>query len=234
MVDKEVQIREMSPEETPQLADLLASSLLGEHSKSKAILKLLGKRNSVLWMVCLAMLVYCLTGCLPLAFVVPPVVVISGILRSLATWSCTAQDVFRTSGVFIHWPRSTCTSSCGSTDRRTWVAVCGSTVVGSVTLTRHSDSVAELSRMRVRREHQGRGIGRRLVEHLEDYCRSDGIKQIVLTTSEYQQSGIRLYQRCGYIRNKTGDYSKALFPGVGPPAMNVSVQVYSFRKELML
>ncbi|XP_078608607.1 putative N-acetyltransferase 14 [Branchiostoma floridae x Branchiostoma japonicum] len=224
---KDVQIREMSPEETPQLADLLTSSLLGDHSKSKTILKLLGKRKSILWMVFLSVLVYHLTGSLSWAFVVPPIIVMLGILRSLATWThCTAPEVFRTSDVF---------SPCGGgKSRRTWVAVCDGRVAGSVTLIRHSDSLGELCRMRVGREHQRKGVGRRLVEHLEEYCRDDGVKQIVLTTSEYHERAIRLYRRCGYIRDNTGDYSKALFPGVGDPAINVAVQVYAFRKELML
>ncbi|XP_035678525.1 uncharacterized protein LOC118417186 [Branchiostoma floridae] len=226
-MDKDVQIREMSPEETPQLADLIGSSLLGDHSKSKTILKLLGKRTSLIWMVFFSVLVNYSTGSLPLAFVVPPVIVILGILRTLATWTeCTAPEVFRTTDVF---------SSCGGgKSRRTWVPVCDGRVAGSVTLLRHSDSVGELCRMRVGREHQRRGVGRRLVEHLEDYCRDDGVKQIVLTTSEYHERAIRLYRRCGYIRDNTGDYSKALFPGVGDPVINVSVQVYAFRKEPML
>eukprot|EP00058_Branchiostoma_floridae_P020441 XP_002605931.1 hypothetical protein BRAFLDRAFT_124891 [Branchiostoma floridae] len=175
-MDKDVQIREMSPEETPQLADLIGSSLLGDHSKSKTILKLLGKRTSLIWMV-------------------------------------FSPEVFRTSDLF---------SPCGGgKSRRTWVGVCDGRVVGSVTLLRHSDRVGELCRMRVGREHQGRGVGRRLVGHLEEYCRDDGVKQIVLTTSEYHERAIRLYRRCGYIRDNKGDYSKALFPGVGDPAINV-------------
>ncbi|XP_078688819.1 putative N-acetyltransferase 14 [Branchiostoma floridae x Branchiostoma belcheri] len=224
-MDNPIHIREMSPEETPQLADLLATFLMGEHSKSKIILKLLWKRNSLLWMVFISILVYYLTECVLWAVVVPPVVVILGILRALATWSCTVPELFTTLDVF---------GSCGGESRRTWVAVTGGRVVGSVTVVRQSDSVAELNRMRVCREYQGRGIGRRLVGQLESYCRECGIKQISLKTSEYQDIAMRMYQRFGYISDKTGDYSKALFPGVGDPAFNVSVDVYAFRKELMI
>jgi GNAT superfamily N-acetyltransferase len=81
-----------------------------------------------------------------------------------------------------------------------WVA---DNVIGMVGVERESDTVAELRRMVVAREHRRRGIARALLATAESFCRDAGYASIVLNTSDLQQPAMRLYESCGYRRTRT-------------------------------
>ena len=81
-----------------------------------------------------------------------------------------------------------------------WVA---GDVVGMVGVERQSDTVAELRRMVVARDHRRRGIARELLATAEEFCREAGYASIVLNTSELQQPAMRLYESSGYRRTAT-------------------------------
>src|SRR5687768_10461324 len=57
---------------------------------------------------------------------------------------------------------------------------------------------AELKRMYVEPANRGRGIGRRLVQALEDEARALGATRVVLETGIRQAAALALYERCGF------------------------------------
>ena len=58
----------------------------------------------------------------------------------------------------------------------------------------------ELKRMYVRAGFRGRGLGRVLLRHLEDYARARGCLLLRLETGIYQAEAIGLYERAGFAR----------------------------------
>ena len=66
----------------------------------------------------------------------------------------------------------------------------------------HDGGLGELKRMYARPSARGAGIGRLIVEHLEDEARGLGLTQLKLETGtpEAMPDAHKLYQRCGYER----------------------------------
>ncbi len=65
----------------------------------------------------------------------------------------------------------------------------------------------ELKRMYVRDRFRGRGLARRLLDHLETLAREQGAAVMRLETGIYQPEAIGLYEKCGYHRIPPfGDY----------------------------
>jgi putative acetyltransferase len=60
--------------------------------------------------------------------------------------------------------------------------------------------VAEIKRMYVVPDFRGRGLGRRILEHLEARARRDGYAAVRLETGILQPEAIRLYESAGYRR----------------------------------
>jgi len=81
-------------------------------------------------------------------------------------------------------------------------------------LKRDDDGVAEIKRMYVVPEARRQGLGRRLLEALEDRARELGYARIRLDTGERQPHAQAMYQRAGYhpIENYNGN-SMASFWG---------------------
>jgi len=71
-------------------------------------------------------------------------------------------------------------------------------------LKRVSDKRAEIKRMRVEPEHQGKGLGTRLLKILEKKASDLGYKELQLDTSIRQEAALYLYQKCGYKEYKRG------------------------------
>ena len=70
--------------------------------------------------------------------------------------------------------------------------------VGCGGVTRFDETRAELKRMYVVPEARGRGLGRLLLESLEDEARQLGYTGIVLETGKDQQESLGLYTSAGY------------------------------------
>ncbi len=65
----------------------------------------------------------------------------------------------------------------------------------------------ELKRMYVRPAFRGRGLGKRLVEHLEAHAITHGVGCVRLETGIHQHEAIGLYERMGFARTGPfGDY----------------------------
>jgi len=65
-------------------------------------------------------------------------------------------------------------------------------------LKRDEDGVAEIKRMYVAPEARGKGLGRRLLEALEDAARELGYARIRLDTGPRQAQAQAMYERAGY------------------------------------
>lgn len=88
-----------------------------------------------------------------------------------------------------------------------WVADDGE-VKGMVGIQRRSFEEAELRRMSVAGGSRRQGIGRQLLETVEDFCRERGYQRIHLTTVSQLQPAIAMYQRCGYQQTEQESYGK--------------------------
>jgi putative acetyltransferase len=65
----------------------------------------------------------------------------------------------------------------------------------------------ELKRMYVRPALRGLGLGKLMLEHLENYAREQGVEQLRLETGIHQREAIGLYERMGFERiGPFGDY----------------------------
>lgn len=71
-------------------------------------------------------------------------------------------------------------------------------VVGMVGIELTADGDAELRRLSVKCEYQSYGIGRLLVNHLENWARANGIKSVSLSTGTVMPEAIAFYTKCGY------------------------------------
>ena len=66
---------------------------------------------------------------------------------------------------------------------------------------------AELKRMYVRSQFRGLGLAKRLLTHLADYSRENGVTLLRLETGIYQEAAIGLYEQAGFYRIPPfGDY----------------------------
>ena len=79
-----------------------------------------------------------------------------------------------------------------------WVADLAGEVVGMAGIERLNAAEAEVRRMYVDSGHRRRGIGVRLLSHIEDFCIGEGYQRILLSTSEMQEAALALYRAQGY------------------------------------
>lgn len=69
----------------------------------------------------------------------------------------------------------------------------------------------ELKRMFVRPQFRGLGLGKLMLEHLENYTREHNIPLLRLETGIYQKEAISLYKRMGYwVCPPFGEYAESL------------------------
>ena len=81
-----------------------------------------------------------------------------------------------------------------------WVARLSGHVVGSVGVERLPDGRAELHRLYLDATLRGRGVGRALVETVLEWCRRDGVHQLVLWSDTRFDRAHRLYERMGFVQ----------------------------------
>ncbi len=86
-----------------------------------------------------------------------------------------------------------------------WVAVDQGTVVGTVSAVPKRTSLYIRS-MAIVSAARGRGIGRKLLEHAEEYALDNGFKGLVLSTTPFLTQAIQLYKRYGFQSNKAGPH----------------------------
>ena len=65
-------------------------------------------------------------------------------------------------------------------------------------LRRHPGGIGEVKRMYTMPDHQGRGIGGRILAEIETLARREGLTSLVLETGNNFDAALRVYQRGGF------------------------------------
>jgi GNAT superfamily N-acetyltransferase len=81
---------------------------------------------------------------------------------------------------------------------RMWIAEDGGRMVGSIAVTRESESVAKLRWFLVRRSARGEGTGRRLLDAALAYTRERDFERIVLQTFSDLTTAAQMYLDAGF------------------------------------
>ena len=71
--------------------------------------------------------------------------------------------------------------------------------VGCGALRRRNSTTVEVKRMYVEPAVRGRGVARKILDHLESEARTMGAERLVLETGIYQEEAIGLYRSAGFI-----------------------------------
>ncbi len=72
-------------------------------------------------------------------------------------------------------------------------------IVGVYGLYPMADGICELRKMYLRRDHRGRGLGKRLLEDALATARRLGFRHVVLETASVLKEAIALYQSYGFV-----------------------------------
>ena len=59
-------------------------------------------------------------------------------------------------------------------------------------------ATSKLDKLYVAIEHHGKGVGRRLIDHVEQAARDDGSRTLVLNVAKRNEASIALYRHCGF------------------------------------
>ncbi len=86
-------------------------------------------------------------------------------------------------------------------------------LVAMGTLRQMTEERGEIKRIRVLREFQGQGIGKKILHMLEESARKLGYKVLQLDTTTLQEAALRLYRKAGYeeIRREKGQGLEMIF-----------------------
>ena len=74
----------------------------------------------------------------------------------------------------------------------------GRKAIGGGAIRRYDDETAELKRIFVRPEYQGRGVGTKLVSLLLEWAEELGYQRIILETGELLAESCAVYQKLGF------------------------------------
>lgn len=86
-----------------------------------------------------------------------------------------------------------------------WVAVENGTIVGTVAAVPRAKTLY-IRGMAVDPAMRGRGTGRALLEHVEEFATQNGFERLLLSTTPFLLSAIRLYEKHGFRRNDAGPH----------------------------
>jgi ribosomal protein S18 acetylase RimI-like enzyme len=89
-----------------------------------------------------------------------------------------------------------------------WMAQLNGEVKGMVGVQGRSNEEAELRRMSVAGDSRRQGIGRRLLETVEDFCQGLGYRRISLSTVTQLQPAIAMYRSYGFALTGQEEYGK--------------------------
>ena len=85
-----------------------------------------------------------------------------------------------------------------------FVATINDRIIGMGALRKKTDKTAEIKRMRVRPEFQGKGIGGLILDRLIERAKELGYKELILDTSIKQIAAQRLYESRGFKEDRRG------------------------------
>ena len=61
------------------------------------------------------------------------------------------------------------------------------------------NNVAELKNFRVHEDHRGQGLGKKILEACENFCREVKVSKIILDTTDRFTTAIQMYRSQGYV-----------------------------------
>ena len=80
-------------------------------------------------------------------------------------------------------------------------------VIGVCALFNENNGVFELARMAVSPAHQGKGLGKALIETCISKAQEIKAKKIYLVSNTKLQSAVKLYKKSGFVTIQTGQHS---------------------------
>jgi GNAT superfamily N-acetyltransferase len=83
-------------------------------------------------------------------------------------------------------------------DRKFWVIDLKGETIGMVGMIIVDENTAELIRMRVKGEYRRKGLGKKLLSKVEEYCTTTGKKRIILHTAKRLEIARKMYERWGF------------------------------------
>ena len=92
-----------------------------------------------------------------------------------------------------------------------WVASLDGAVVGTVSAL-PKDGALYIRSMAILPEARGHGVGRHLLEAVEEFAMAEGFRSLTLSTTPFLAEAIRLYERCGFTRTGEGPHDLAGTP----------------------
>lgn len=84
------------------------------------------------------------------------------------------------------------------------IALINNKIIGMGAFRKVDNQTAEIKRMRVNREHQGKGIGTLILSSLIQKAKERGYKKLILDTSTNQAAAKHLYEKRGFKEFKRG------------------------------
>jgi len=111
-------------------------------------------------------------------------------------------------------------------DMTLFVARDGGTAVAMGALRRHPGGIGEVKRMYTMPDHQGRGIGGRILSEIEALARREGLASLVLETGNNFDAALRVYQRSGFRAcGPVLDYPPSPYTAFFEKPLSISVPV---------
>lgn len=81
---------------------------------------------------------------------------------------------------------------------RYFMIMSGGEFVGYTAVRPDSDGRLFLSKIYVKKEHRGKGIGKAVFGSLKEICRENGLSSIWLTVNKHNDDSIAVYKKCGF------------------------------------
>ena len=85
-------------------------------------------------------------------------------------------------------------------DTTVWIARENGIAIACGALKRHPEGIGEVKRMYTKPAAQGRGIGGKILAHIEARAREESFRELVLETGDRHPAAWRVYERGGFER----------------------------------
>ena len=88
----------------------------------------------------------------------------------------------------------------------TWVALLGDVIIGTASVVQEDAGLVYVRGMAVLPAARGQGVGKLLLRKIEDFAVRNGSTGLLLCTTPFLDSAIRLYERFGFVRTPDGPH----------------------------
>ena len=74
-------------------------------------------------------------------------------------------------------------------------------IIGTVAVRRLAENIAEVKRLNILRQHQGQGLGERLLRHALTHAIAAGYDAVRLDTIRNPGPALHLFEKCGFVES---------------------------------